>query len=104
MTPLRRRMIEDLRIRNRAETTIKTYVERVASFAGYFGKSPELLDPEAVRTYQVYLVEERRVSVASQPDRMCAAVSLPRNARSRLGHRRHPVWPAGEAPADRVEP
>jgi integrase/recombinase XerD len=62
MTTLRQRMIDDLRVRNRSAHTIKAYIACVAHFAGHFGKSPELLGPEEIRQYQVYLVNERRVS------------------------------------------
>jgi integrase/recombinase XerD len=62
MTTLRQRMIDDLKVRNRSSRTIKTYVAQVANFARHFGRSPELLGPEEIRQYQVYLVEERHVS------------------------------------------
>ena len=41
MSPLRRRMIEDLQIRNMATHTQRAYVEQVVRFARYFRKSPE---------------------------------------------------------------
>ncbi|MBN1422558.1 MAG: phage integrase N-terminal SAM-like domain-containing protein [Planctomycetes bacterium] len=63
MTPLRKRMLEDLRIRNYSPRTQKLYIDQVAAYARYFGKSPELLGPEHVRQYQVYLVDERRLSL-----------------------------------------
>src|SRR5206468_3439455 len=62
MTPLRQRMIEDMGVRNLAEGTQKVYVDRVAQFAKHFGKSPELLGPEDIRSYQVYLVQQKKVS------------------------------------------
>ena len=62
MTPLRQRMIEDMGVRNLAEGTQKLYVDRVAHFAKHFGKSPELLGPEDIRSYQVYLVQQKKVS------------------------------------------
>jgi integrase/recombinase XerD len=58
MTPLRRRMIEDMRLRNLARRTIDTYVDRVAAFARHFGTSPEHLGPEHIRAYLLHLVEQ----------------------------------------------
>jgi integrase/recombinase XerD len=57
MTPLRQRMIDDLKLRNRSPRTIKSYVSMVARFARFHGRSPELLGPEEVRTYQKHLIE-----------------------------------------------
>ena len=62
MTPLRQRMIEDLRLRNRSANTQRLYVRQVAKFAQFFGRSPELLGPEDVRTYQVYLSQQKCAS------------------------------------------
>ena len=57
MTPLRQRMIEDLRIRNYAPGTIEVYVRLVARFAAFHRRSPDRLGPEDVRTYQLHLLE-----------------------------------------------
>jgi site-specific recombinase XerD len=65
MTPLRRRMIEDMRIRNLAPNTQRSYLEQVSRFARHFGKSPELLGPADIRTYQLHLVQERQLSASS---------------------------------------
>jgi integrase/recombinase XerD len=62
MTPLRQRMIEDLKLRNLAPRTIEIYVNRVVAFARYFGKSPEHLGQSEVRSYLVHLVQEKHVS------------------------------------------
>jgi integrase/recombinase XerD len=62
MTPLRRRMIDDMTLRNLAPRTIRAYVERVADFARHFGASPEHLGPDQIRTYLLHLAQERRVS------------------------------------------
>ena len=62
MTPLRRRMLEDMQLRNLTPETQRNYIHHVAGFARYFGKSPELLDLEAVRQYQLYLLNERKLS------------------------------------------
>jgi integrase/recombinase XerD len=56
MTPLRQRLIDDLRLRNYAQRTIETYVGRIAAFAKHFGRSPELLGMEEVRAFQLHLV------------------------------------------------
>jgi integrase/recombinase XerD len=65
MTPLRQRMIEDMRIRNLAPNTQRAYVEQISRFARHFGKSPELLGPAEIRAYQLHLVQERQLSASS---------------------------------------
>ena len=65
MTPLRRRMIEDMRIRNLSPQTERVYVEQVSRFALHFGQSPERLGQDEIRAWQIYLVEERRLAASS---------------------------------------
>jgi len=65
MTSLRRRMIEDMQIRNLAVNTQRSYVEQVSRFARHFQKSPELLGPEHIRAYEVYLTNEKKLSTGS---------------------------------------
>lgn len=65
MTPLRQRMIEDMKIRNLSPRTQERYVQQVAQFARHFKKSPELLGPEQVREYQLFLVNERHLSAST---------------------------------------
>jgi len=56
MSPLRRRMIEDMTVRNLSPATQRSYVHAVLRFAGFFDCSPERLGLEDVRTFQVHLV------------------------------------------------
>lgn len=62
MTPLRQRMIEDMQLRNLAPVTQRNYIAHAAAFAQFYGKSPEVLDQEAVREYLLYLLNERKLS------------------------------------------
>jgi integrase/recombinase XerD len=57
MTPLRQRMIDDLKLRNRSPRTIECYVSMVARYAKFHGRSPEELGPEHARSYQKHLLE-----------------------------------------------
>ena len=65
MTSLRQRMIEDMQIRNLSVHTQNTYVIQVSMFARYFSRSPEFLGPEEIRTYQVYLTNEKKLATSS---------------------------------------
>src|ERR1700731_3105701 len=56
ISPLRRRMIEDMTVRNLSPATQRSYVHAVAKFGRFFGRSPDRLDLEDVRTFQVHLV------------------------------------------------
>lgn len=51
-------MIEDMQVRHLAPKTQSSYVQQVAAFARHFGRSPQLLEPEHIRTYQLYLTQK----------------------------------------------
>ncbi len=55
MTVLRQRMLDDLRIRNCTASTVECYIRSVAAFAKHFNQSPDQLDPEEIRKYQLHL-------------------------------------------------
>src|SRR5262252_7962019 len=55
MSPLRRRMIEDMTIRKFAPKTQHDYVQRVKNFAAFLGRSPDTATFEDVRRYQLHL-------------------------------------------------
>ena len=71
MTPLRQRMLEDMQIRNLSPHTQASYVQQVSQFARYFAKPPAELGPDDIRTYQVYLTNEKKL----QPESILIAVS-----------------------------
>lgn len=65
MTPLRQRMMEDMQVRNFSPHTQSTYVLQVSLFARYFSKPPDQLGPEEIRSYQVYLTNEKKLAPGS---------------------------------------
>jgi integrase/recombinase XerD len=65
MTSLRQRMIEDMQVRNLSKCTQESYVRQVSLFARHFKKSPELLGPEQIRAYQIYLMNEKKLAPIS---------------------------------------
>jgi integrase/recombinase XerD len=58
MSPLRRRMIEDMTIRNLSPATQRSYIHAVSKFSRYFGRSPDRLGREDVRAYQAHLASK----------------------------------------------
>jgi site-specific recombinase XerD len=72
MTELRRRVLEDLQVRNYSPHTIEVYIRCVANFARHFGTSPDRLGPEHIREYQLFLVQQKRVSWALFNQTVCA--------------------------------
>jgi integrase/recombinase XerD len=51
--PLRKMMLEELPRRNYSEITTRKYLKVVSDFAKHFGKSPDKLGPNELRSYQV---------------------------------------------------
>ncbi len=72
MTPLRRRMIEDMQLRGFAPGTQAVYVQAVQRFAQHFGKSPDQITEEELRQYFLYLRNERRVARSTATVALCA--------------------------------
>src|SRR5216684_1602082 len=66
VSPLRQRMIDDMMVRNFAPNTMVCYLKQVSYFARHFGRSPDRLGAEEIRSYQIYLAKERKVSVSSR--------------------------------------
>ena len=55
ITPLRRRMTEDMQVRNPSPSAQRSYIDQVARFAQHFHQSPDKRGPEHIRDYQVFL-------------------------------------------------
>jgi len=62
VTHLRKMMLEELQRRNYSEITTRKYLQYVTAFARHFGKSPDQLGPNELRSYQAYLLQERKVT------------------------------------------
>jgi site-specific recombinase XerD len=65
MTPLRRRMAEDMQVRNLAPQTQRAYLIQVSLFARHFGKSPELLGPAEIQAWRLHLAQDKRLAASS---------------------------------------
>jgi integrase/recombinase XerD len=59
MSPLRQRMIEDMKLRNLSPATQRVYTHAVAKFSRHFRRSPSRLGMEEVRAYQLYLIDRK---------------------------------------------
>jgi hypothetical protein len=68
MTPLRKRMLEELQLRNYANFTVERYLDVVRKFAKYFDKSPDQLGPEQIREYLLHFSPRQEVRTQHLPD------------------------------------
>ena len=65
MTPLRQKMINDMKFRRFSPKTIKLYVYAVEDLAKYYNRSPDRISEEEVHGYLLYLQEERKLTWGS---------------------------------------
>ena len=65
MTPLRSKMIRELKIRNYAPDTQRAYVSSVIQLAAFFKKSPDKLSNEDIKDYIHHLIENRRLAMST---------------------------------------
>jgi integrase/recombinase XerD len=59
ISPLRRRMIEDMTVRNFVAKTQTDYIRRVKNFAVFLGRSPDTATREDVRRHLLHLASSR---------------------------------------------
>ena len=72
MTHLRKRMLEELQRRNYSPSTVRAYLYAVEEFARYFGKSPDKLNQEQLRQYQLHLLHDRKLTIGTIVGRIAA--------------------------------
>jgi len=72
MTQLRKRMLEELQRRNYSPSTVRAYLYAVEEFARYFGKSPDKLNQEQLRQYQLHLLHDRKLTIGTIVGRIAA--------------------------------
>ena len=82
ISPLRRRMIEDMTVRNFVPKTQSDYIRAVQNLAGFLGQSPDTASHEDLRLFQLHLTEDRVGARTINSHGLGAAVLLRRNARS----------------------
>ena len=58
ISPLRQRMIDDMRMRKLSHKTQCHYIRAVRQFAGFLGRSPDTASVEDLRRYQLHLVDQ----------------------------------------------
>lgn len=71
MNPFIQRMADDMKIRNFADTTIDAYTWHVDKFCQHFGKPADELGPEQIRSFELYLVNDKKVSWSSFNQAVC---------------------------------
>jgi integrase/recombinase XerD len=76
ISPLRRRMIEDMTVRNFVEKTRNDYIRQVRTFTAFLGRSPDTATPEDLRRFQLHQTQTGVVRRASTDRlRRCASSS-----------------------------
>jgi hypothetical protein len=65
-------MLEELQRRNYSDITTRKYLQYVTAFARHFGKSPDQLGVNELRSYQAYLLQERKVTAGTAVNRVAA--------------------------------
>jgi integrase/recombinase XerD len=102
MTPLRKRVLEELQRRNYSPLTIQSYLHAVEDFARHFGRSPDQLTEEHMRDDHLHLIQDLKLATSTVVARIAALrfffvktlrrpyvqVDLPQHIQELLGVRR----------------
>jgi len=65
-------MLEELERRNYSESRTRRYLRFVERFAQHFGKSPNQLSPDHLRSYQAYLLKVRKLDPGTVENHVAA--------------------------------
>ena len=57
ISPLRQRLLDDMRMRKISAKTQSSYIRTVSRLYGWLGRSPDTASAEDLRCYQLYLVD-----------------------------------------------
>ena len=95
ISDLRRRMLEDMAVRQFGAKTKHDYIRHIESFAKFVGRSPDTATAEDVRRFQVHLTESgvQPPTLNSSPQRCASSLAPPWTAPSSPA-----IWPACTTP------
>jgi Phage integrase, N-terminal SAM-like domain len=98
ISPLRRRMIEDMTVRNFVEKTRNDYIRHVRTFTTFLGRAPDTAAPEDLRLFQLHQTQAKlpaasRGMLSAKQEPVCSfnPHSLAPNAAIRLSRRCRPM-------------
>ncbi len=72
MTRLRKMMLEELQRRNYSDSTVRVYIATIHEFSKHFRQRPDELGAEHIRQFQIHLLKEKKLAVASVKQRTSA--------------------------------
>ena len=93
MSPLRRRMIEDMTIRKLAPKTQQGYIRTIKNLAVFLGRSPDTASFEDIRRFQLHVAASGVGTAIRQSDRGGAAVLFQGHAQAICHRRAHGLHP-----------
>jgi integrase/recombinase XerD len=100
MTPLRQRMLDDMRLRGLSPATQESYLRVITSLARYFNTPPDQLTNEQLRQYFLYLRTEKHAARSTSTVALCAIKFL----FEQTLRRSLPIFDLVRAPKQRILP
>src|SRR5713226_2969311 len=76
ISPLRRRMVEDMTVRNFVEKTHNDYIRHVRTFTAFLGRAPDTAAPEDLRLFQLHQTQAGVRACAEHQWLGCSAAFL----------------------------